>query len=316
MKRETVVMTACVSIFGVSGVPGARPRGLLARLFTVLLAAAGPVKAEPSALVAVPIPPLQWLVDAIGGEAVETTLLVPPGASAEQYDPGPAELEVFQRASLFLAIDIPVERRWLARLMRLNSHMSVRPLPVPAPKIDWNGDLLGGDAPLRVSQNPAMDFHAWNSPRVMVSWIEPVVDALIELQPAQAGQFRQHAQAVRARLDALDERLHTLLDPHAGRVFLTLHPAWGYFAHDYGLEQLAIEAQGHEPGARTLSRLVDEARRLGVRQLFIPPRVNEDRVDQFAKAIGGETLVVDDLAADYPGTLERFAEDLARGFGL
>jgi len=108
--------------------------------------------------------------------------------------------------------------------------------------------------------------------------------------------------------------LHARLGDHAGRAFLTLHPAWGYFAQHYGLVQLTIEVQGHEPGARTLARLIELAREEGVRQVYVPPQVNERHVAQVARALGAETLVVDDLAVDYPQALERFADSLVRGF--
>ena len=38
-----------------------------------------------------------------------------------------------------------------------------------------------------------------------------------------------------------------------GRGFLVFHPAWGYFAKDYGLTQQAIEFEGKEPSPRRLA---------------------------------------------------------------
>ena len=38
---------------------------------------------------------------------------------------------------------------------------------------------------------------------------------------------------------------------------MVFHPSWGYFADTYGLEQVAIERGGSEPGARWLADLID-----------------------------------------------------------
>ena len=57
------------------------------------------------------------------------------------------------------------------------------------------------------------------------------------------------------------------------RKFMVYHPAWGYFARQYGLEQIAIEAEGKEPGAARLIQLIDRARREGVPRGLRPGRL-------------------------------------------
>ena len=43
-----------------------------------------------------------------------------------------------------------------------------------------------------------------------------------------------------------------LLPAKPPRRFLVYHPSWGYFAQEYGLVQIAIEAEGKEPSAKRL----------------------------------------------------------------
>jgi len=264
--------------------------------------------------VTVPLPPLRWLVAGIAGDSVEIGLLVPAGASAEDYDPSPREIRRFARARLFFTLDTPVERRWLPRLRHLNADLGVIPLPLPAPHLDWSGQTLPSTAPTRPSEDPTMDFHGWNSPAVLIAWIDPVVQALSAAAPADSAGFRARGAGMRAELQSLDRELAALLEPHRGRSFLTLHPAWGYFAARYGLRQLALEDRGREPGPRRLVQVLVRAREANIQQIFVPPRAGDGIVGRAAEQLAAEVIEVDELAEDYPASLRRFAQALARGF--
>jgi zinc transport system substrate-binding protein len=89
------------------------------------------------------------------------------------------------------------------------------------------------------------------------------------------------------------------------RRFLVLHPAWGYFADTYGLVQIPVERDGKEPGAQALAELVDEARRDGLKVIFVQPQFNPKPAE--TQAIGGRIEVLDDLAPDYAANLRRAA---------
>jgi zinc transport system substrate-binding protein len=277
-------------------------------------AAPAPAGEHAALTVVVPLPPLRWLVAGIAGPEVEVALLVPAGASAEVYDPSPQELGRFTRAQLFFALDTPVERRWLPRLRHLNAGMEVVPLPLPLPQLDWSGRQRSAELPARPSEDPTLDFHGWGSPAVLASWIDAVVAALTAARPGAAADLAAGGRRVRAELEALDRELARLLEPYRGRSFLTLHPAWGYFAHRYGLEQLALEERGREPGPRTLARVLAAARAARVQQIFVPPRARAGFVRRAAGELSAEVVEVDELAEDYPATLRRFAQALVRGF--
>ena len=58
--------------------------------------------------------------------------------------------------------------------------------------------------------------------------------------------YASNCRAFIAELDALDRDIRAILAQSAGKPFLVFHPSWGYFAQDYGLRQIAIEAEGKE----------------------------------------------------------------------
>ena len=50
---------------------------------------------------------------------------------------------------------------------------------------------------------------------------------------------------------------------------MVFHPAWGYFADEYGLTQLAIEEEGKPVSAAHIRQMVDLARRKGIRSILV-----------------------------------------------
>ena len=49
--------------------------------------------------------------------------------------------------------------------------------------------------------------------------------------------------------------------------FLVFHPAWGYFARNYGLSQISIELEGKEPSPGELIEQLKEAKTLGIKNV-------------------------------------------------
>ncbi len=80
-----------------------------AALFSLLsLSSESWAEAKPISLV-VPIPPIQFLAERIGGEAVTVQTLLPPGRDPHTYTPLPGQLRELARASCFFYLGLPLE---------------------------------------------------------------------------------------------------------------------------------------------------------------------------------------------------------------
>jgi zinc transport system substrate-binding protein len=93
---------------------------------------------------------------------------------------------------------------------------------------------------------------------------------------------------------------------------MVFHPAWGYFADNYGLTQVAIEHEGKQPGARGLAALIDQAKQANIKVVFVQPQFDKRQARQVAQAIGGAVVAVDPLAADYVDNLRRVGRQFAK----
>ena len=87
------------------------------------------------------------------------------------------------------------------------------------------------------------------------------------------------------------------------RSFVTFHPAWGYFAEDYDLKQLAVEIGGKEPSAQDIINLIEEAKEHSIKVVFVSPQFNPESAKVIAREIGGSVVFIDPLAKDYLSNL-------------
>jgi hypothetical protein len=73
--------------------------------------------------------------------------------------------------------------------------------------------------------------------------IKNIYEGLIQIDPQGADFYRENLEAFLGELDALDRYISESFEGFANRYFLVFHPALGYFARDYNLNQLAIERE-------------------------------------------------------------------------
>ncbi|MGA8862595.1 MAG: zinc ABC transporter substrate-binding protein [Gallionella sp.] len=250
----------------------------------------------------VSILPQKYFVEHIGGKQVAVSVMVGPGQSPETYEPTPRQMVALSQARLYFSIGVPFEDTWMNRIRDANPALRVVPmqrgialLPLARP-----GGEPGGTDP-----------HVWTSPRRVETMAATIRDALIETDPAHRGDYESNYRAFIAELDALDRNIQSILAPAKGKPFLVFHPAWGYFAKDYALRQIPIEAEGKEPGAKALARVIDFGREEGVKVIFVQEQFSRRTAATVAAAIGARVVAVDPLAEDYPQNLLRVAHEFA-----
>jgi zinc transport system substrate-binding protein len=249
-------------------------------------------------VVLVSVPAQAFLVERLAGDLVDVALLVPPGANLATYEPGVAEMRAASHASLYVRVGHPhfaFERAWFDRVIADNPGLRVV-------------DAIEG------SGAHVEDPHVWTSPRCMRALTTAVASALTEELPDRADEIAFRAQALGATIDSLELEVAALLAPYRGRRFFVFHAAWGYFADDYGLEQVAIELGHREPSAADLEGVIEAARAEGVKTIFVQPQLSDRAARLVADAVGARVEVADPLAADWPASIRGFARSLAESF--
>ncbi len=286
--RRVLIVLALVPLLGCSSAPD--PAGEELRVYAA-------------------IEPLASLAREIAGERAVVRSLVQQDESPETFQPTPKTMAALASSQLYLAAELPFEEILLARVEREFEGLRVaRPCAGLA-------DLAGHDHAGHDHEgctHGGFDPHVWLSPAHARRIAAVITKELSALDPDSGRVYTQRRIDLDRRLAELDEALRAQLAPCAGRELWVFHPAYGYFAESYGLEQVAIEEGGLEPGSRRLGELVERARAAELRAIFVQPQFSQAEARRIADEIGAELVVLDPLPADYESGLRAMGATIAK----
>ncbi len=287
-------------------------------LVTTLFAACQPsgqenTSQQKSTRVTVSILPQAYFVERITGGTVTINVMVGPGEEAHTYEPKPEQMKFLTQSQIFLTIGLEYESVWLPRfeaanpdLLFIDSSEGIQRIPLATDHTDHDEEEDHQD-----DATQGLDPHVWLSPKNGRIIAENTLLALVDLLPESAEVFQENYETLIADIAHVDARITSTLDGMEHRQFMVFHPAWGYFADQYDLEQLPVQVGGQDPSASELASLIKIAQDEKIRVIFIQPTFNTASVDAIAQEIDAEVAVVDPLAQDWLSNLEAAADAFA-----
>ena len=276
----------------------------------VILAGAFPASAKTAVFVSVL--PQKFFAEQVGGERVEVSVLVEKNRDPHTFEPLPAQMAALSRADGYLSIGLPFEESLLPRVRQLNPSLRIFPADRGIERIrgkdeEHHGHNEHGHA----HDHGGSDPHVWNGIREARTIAENTFAALAELDPEGTEHYRRNLAAFRQRLDTLDAEFRELFQGREGAAFLVFHPAWGYLAREYGLEEVAIEVDGKEPKASDMAAVITEAKRRGVKVVFVSPQFSGRSAEIIARSIGAAVEAVNPLSEEWEENLRTVARAIA-----
>jgi manganese transport system substrate-binding protein len=145
--------------------------------------------------------------------------------------------------------------------------------------------------------------HAWMSPKRTQHYVDRLVQAFSQLDPAGSLEFRQRGEAYKQQLRQLDQELRQALDqvPPDQRLLVSCEGAFTYLARDYGLDEAYLWPVNAETQVtpRRLARLINTVKQRQVPAVFCESTVSDEAQREVARATGarfGGTFFVDSLS--------------------
>ncbi|MFP4054864.1 MAG: metal ABC transporter solute-binding protein, Zn/Mn family [Phycisphaerae bacterium] len=270
--------------------------------------------------VVVSIPPQGFLVRRIAGDAVGLHVLVGPDEDPHHYEPTQREMVRVSKAKVYFTTGVDFEEALVGKLRDLSPDLRIvdttRGLDLlPMEEHDEHADHGDHDDHNHHDQAGQMDPHVWLSPLNAKKQASLIADHLSKMMPARSVRFQENLRKLHADLEALHQDIQEALRPLKGRTLYVFHPAFGYFAHEYGLEQVAVEAAGKAPGPRRVQQLIDRAKADNIKVIFVHPQFSDAGARAIAREIGGAVVALDPLAGDYLSNLRRIARAVSKGLG-
>ena len=248
-------------------------------------------------VVAVSILPQKYFVERIAGDKVSVVVLIPPGASPVTYEPSAVQMRKIVDAKIYFKVGHPnlaFEVNWFSRIREANKKMVVISLADSLDKVDKNKDP-----------------HIWVSPGMVKKQLNSLTDALIQQLPAEKAFFQKNRDDFIRDIEQTTEKINIVLKSIKIKKFLVFHPAWGYFADEFGLEQIAIEEHGKEADMKSLQEIIEHAKQENIKVIFVQEQFSQKEADLIANEINGKVVKIDPLAEDWLANLEKVASAFA-----
>ncbi|MCM8749616.1 metal ABC transporter substrate-binding protein [Thermomicrobiaceae bacterium CFH 74404] len=305
-------------------------------------AAAGQIR------VVVSLPVFVSLAEAVGGDRVQVSSIVPAGTDPHTYQPTPRDAQALADAKVIFVNGLGLEE-WLSDLIASASsgapvvelaegletaqdeHAHEHPEGTPTteqshehahgtPEADHgHGTPEGEHGHEHEGGNP----HLWLDPDYAVEYVRRIAQSLEEIDPDGAATYRANAERYIAEIQEFDAWAKGQVEqiPPERRKLVTFHDAFPYFAEHYGLEMagVIVLSPGREPSPQELAQLVDLIQRHGVPAIFTEPQFNPKLAETLAREAGVEVLELysdtPPASEDYIGMMRRNIEHIVEGLG-
>ncbi len=245
--------------------------------------------------IAVTILPMKEIAEEIGGNRISVTVVVPPGAQPHTFEPTPALVSRVSGSKIFFRLGpdlLPFEDRLVERIS------SFHPDSIIVDLSDGIDLIQQGECGCPYDHGD-YDPHIWLSPRNGAVMAEVMAGALIDLDPEYTEFYSKNLARYIARINEIDQQLTEDLADYQNNRFIVTHDAWGYFARDYGLEQVAIHVGGREPTARDIQQIVQIAEENSINVIFVEPQFSHKAAVSIAEELKATVVVIDPLAEEY-----------------
>ena len=235
-------------------------------------------------------PEVEW-VNAVGGDKVSVTLMVPEGSDPHTYEPLPSQLAQVSDAKMYVEIGTPLEfeTNYMDKIKSANPDMLIV-------NASQGIQLIPNSAE---NESDTKDPHDWTDPKNAMIMVNNIYNGLVQVDPKDKDYFQKNRDQYIQQLQELDENTTKLLKGKKNTDILVYHPAFGYYAKDYNLTEVGAMLNDEEPSPQRIAKMVDIALQNNITVLFNEPQYDPKFMQSIASQVGGQVLTVNDLDEHY-----------------
>lgn len=252
---------------------------------------------------------LKEFAQAVGGDKITVSTIVPDGTEAHDFEPKARDLEALSGADVFiyngLGMDLWAEE---AASAAANADMLEVEASAGADLIERESDE-GED-------HGAYDPHLWLGLTGARTEAENIKTAFVKADPDNQAYYEANYATFAQKLDSLLDEYTEKFNTVTRKNFVTGHAAFGYLCRDFGLSQNSVSdifAEG-EPSAQQLVQLVEYCRENNVTTIFAEELASTEVSQTLADEVGAkvETIYTIEGGEDGKSYLERMESNLEK----
>ncbi|MCD4818834.1 MAG: zinc ABC transporter substrate-binding protein [Candidatus Cloacimonetes bacterium] len=253
----------------------------------------------------VSILPQKYFLQKISSDYFQIEVMVSPGQSPATYEPLPQQLTLLKNTKAFFTINVPFEKAWLSKISSINPKMKIIDTTqnIKLRQMDVASEIFESKDLNKVHSLEhhlsKKDPHIWLSPKLVKIQAQTILNTLHEFDPENSKEYHQKYNNFIVELDELYNYMLDKLKDLNSKQFLVFHPSWGYFADEFGLQQIPIEIEGKKPTSKELVTIIEFAKKNKIKVLFVQKQFSTKEAESIAKAISGKIIKIDPLAENY-----------------
>ena len=244
--------------------------------------------------------PVQWLASQLVGDRATVLSLTPEGTEPHDLALDAAGQKDLSKADVVLYLGADFQPDVQRAISQLDSTVATEDL-LTAPGVELLPAANIGKEALAGNKDP----HVWLSPVEMIAMADAAATTITKSLPELVPQVDTALPQLRQRLQQLDAEYQQKLTGCESTALVTSHAAFGYLAHEYGLEQVPIAGvtPEDEPDPKTLQSIAEVARQRNVHTVFFEDALPKKLSETVANEIGAQISLLSALEFDPRGSI-------------
>ena len=265
--------------------------------------------------VLVSIPPYIYFVNQLTSSELTVCSLAPEGSNPHLYEPTPGQVTEAHLAKVWIRLSEGFEKKIYKSLQESKNAPLIVNLAeaTDIPHLQEESLPCCSHSHQGCSHNhhESRDLHIWLSLRLAKQQAQVIAQTLSSAFPERKEQIATNLIQLLDSFEKADREITELLLPYKGESILVSHAAFGYFCHDYGLEQIAIECEGKDPLPQNISSLLESAKHSQIRTVLIQSQYNNKGALMIAEQLKLPVHEIDPYSKDYLQNIKHLASMIA-----
>ncbi|MPM01895.1 High-affinity zinc uptake system binding-protein ZnuA [bioreactor metagenome] len=251
---------------------------------------------------------IKEFVEAVGGDKVVISTIIPDGTEPHDFEPKAQDLVGLSTAQVFVYNGFGMEA-WVDDALSAAGNKNL----IAVEASSGATPITNTDEEER-KENGQYDPHIWLSLKGAETEVKNIKDALAQADPSNKDYYEANCNDFVSQLESLYNEYNEKFQAVQKKSFVTGHAAFAYLCQDFGLNQNSVEdvfAEG-EPSAQQLTELVKYCRENKVTTVFAEEMASSEVSQTLANEVGAkvETIYTIESAEDNLNYLERMKDNL------
>lgn len=232
----------------------------------------------------------------VGGDKVDVTLLLPPGAEAHTFEPKPSDLIKIEKADLFIYNGVGLEP-WAKDILDgiSNKQLTVIEASSYVDLINTEehiGENISND---KTDSHGVYDPHIWLDFKNDLKIVDEIAAALSKKYPVDKNHFLQNAEEYKKSLELLDNQYILALSNCQQHILISGgHNSLTYLGQRYNFSLISVFgiSPNSEPTPQKIVEITNILKENNIRYVLFEEMIDPKISDVLARESGAKTIVI------------------------